>query len=58
LANDVNDETPWQKIKRWKATLPVELPLYCAVTVLSLYCAPVLLGLYTLAYIDCTCFKI
>jgi len=31
LANDVNDEIPWQKIERWKATLPVELPLYCAV---------------------------
>ena len=25
LANDVNDETPWQKIKWWKATFPAEL---------------------------------
>ena len=31
LANDVNDETPWQIIECWKATFPVELPLYCAV---------------------------
>jgi len=31
LANDVNDETPWQKIDWWKATFPVELPLYCVV---------------------------
>jgi len=27
LANDINDETPWQKIESWKATFPVELPL-------------------------------
>jgi len=31
LANDINDDTPWQKIEGWKATIPVELPLYCAV---------------------------
>jgi len=24
LADDVNDETPWQKIEWWKATFPVE----------------------------------
>jgi len=51
LANDVNDETPWQKIEWWKATFPVELPLYCAVLASAA-------GLYTLAYIDCACFKI
>jgi len=31
LADDINDETPWQKIKCWKAIFPVDLPLYCAV---------------------------
>jgi len=31
LANDINDATPWQKIESWKATFPVEFPLYCAV---------------------------
>jgi len=25
------NETPWQKIDWWKATFPVELPLYCDV---------------------------
>jgi len=31
LANDINYETPWQKIEWRKATFPVELPLHCAV---------------------------
>jgi len=51
LANDINDETPWQKIEWWKATFPAKLPLYFAV----LTSAPV--AVYT-RYIDCACFKI
>jgi len=30
LASNLN-ETPWKTIGWWKATFPVQLPLYCAV---------------------------
>jgi len=31
LTNDINYETPWQKIEWWKGIFPMELPLYCSV---------------------------
>jgi len=51
LANDLNDETPWQKLNDGKQPF---LRRY-HFTVLFW---PVLLGLCTLAYIDCACIKI
>jgi len=51
LANDINDETPWQKIEWWKATFPVEFPLYCAVLTSAAE------AVYTRLH-DCACFKI
>jgi len=49
LANDINDETPWQKMNDGKE------PFLWSYQFTVLFW-PVLLGLYTLAYIDCACF--